>query len=436
MNQFQSIGEVLAAIRRRAWVILTITVIGCILSVNYALNQEKAYEATAVVQIEDGRVSDTVAGAVATTNNASRRLKLIEQRLMSRDNLMRIMDEHNLFNEDPERTLNVRVFMMREAARITEIVNPTPVFTPGGNAPSGLMISVTLGDPEKAAQVANEMMESVISQSRDRANLRARETLSFFVTEESRVSGQIETLEAEIASFKRANAAQLPAGVVDLRSQLVSLQETDLELDQQIIAIETNSGRQRSDVVDRQVSLVREQKALIADRVAQIALQIEGAPEIERELNRLERELDRLQDQNSVITRRKAEAELGQALQDRQATDRFEVLETALVPETPVSSSRKRVAMMGGVLSLMAGLAAAFLLELMNPAIRTVQQMERALGIQPVVAIPVVATRRDRMFSGLRIAAMGLGVSALLGTVAGLVLSFGDRLVPRRAVKS
>lgn len=436
MNQFQSIGEVLAAIRRRAWVILTITVIGCILSVNYALNQEKAYEATAVVQIEDGRVSDTVAGAVATTNNASRRLKLIEQRLMSRDNLMRIMDEHNLFNEDPERTLNERVFMMREAARITEIVTPTPVFTPGGNAPSGLMISVTLGDPEKAAQVANEMMESVISQSRDRANLRARETLSFFVTEESRVSGQIETLEAEIASFKRANAAQLPAGVVDLRSQLVSLQETDLELDQQIIAIETNSGRQRSDVVDRQVSLVREQKALIADRVAQIALQIEGAPEIERELNRLERELDRLQDQYSVITRRKAEAELGQALQDRQATDRFEVLETALVPETPVSSSRKRVAMMGGVLSLMAGLAAAFLLELMNPAIRTVQQMERALGIQPVVAIPVVATRRDRMFSGLRIAAMGLGVSALLGTVAGLVLSFGDRLVPRRAVKS
>ncbi len=435
MNQFQSIGEIFAAIRRRAWIILVITLVGCVISVNYALTQKKIYEATAVVQIEDGRVSDTVAGAVATTNNASRRLRLIEQRLMSRDNLVRIMDKHDLFNDVPDRTVNERVYMMRQAAQINEIVNPTPVFTPGGNAPSGLMISVTLGDPLKAADLANELMDSVISQSRDRSVARARETLAFFVNEEARVSEQIERLEGEISTFKRTNGTQLPTGVVDLRSQLSSLRETDLELDQQIITIETTSGRQRSDVVERQVALVEEQKALIADRVAQIQVQIEGAPEVERELGRLEREMDKLQDQYSIISRRKAEAEMGQALQDRQATDRFEVLETALVPETPVSSSRKKVAMMGGVLSLMAGIALAFVLELMNPAIRNVQQMERLLGIQPVVAIPVVANRQDRMKRGLRFAVTGFGVFAFVGAVAGLLASFGDRILPRRTAR-
>lgn len=399
------------------------------------MTQKKIYEATAVVQIEDGRVSDTVAGAVATTNNASRRLRLIEQRLMSRDNLVRIMDKHDLFNDVPDRTVNERVYMMRQAAQINEIVNPTPVFTPGGNAPSGLMISVTLGDPLKAADLANELMDSVISQSRDRSVARARETLAFFVNEEARVSEQIERLEGEISTFKRTNGTQLPTGVVDLRSQLSSLRETDLELDQQIITIETTSGRQRSDVVERQVALVEEQKALIADRVAQIQVQIEGAPEVERELGRLEREMDKLQDQYSIISRRKAEAEMGQALQDRQATDRFEVLETALVPETPVSSSRKKVAMMGGVLSLMAGIALAFVLELMNPAIRNVQQMERLLGIQPVVAIPVVANRQDRMKRGLRFAVTGFGVFAFVGAVAGLLASFGDRILPRRTAR-
>jgi tyrosine-protein kinase Etk/Wzc len=437
MNQFQSLGEVVAALRRRAWVILVVTLIGCVFSVFYALGQAKVYEATAVVQIEDSRVSDTVAGAVATTNNASRRLQLIEQRLMSRDNLLRIMEKHNLFNEVPNRALVERIYLMRTAARIEEIVTPSPVYSAGGNAPSGLMITVALTDPQKAADLANELMASVIEQSRDRSVTRARETLEFFATEEARVSGQIEAQEARIAQFKKANADQLPAGVSDLRTQLASLRATDLELDQQIIEIETAAGRQRSDVTQRQIALMQEQKALIAQRVSELETLIAGAPDVERDLNRLEREMVKLQDQYSVITRRMAEAEMGQALQDRQATGRFEVLETALVPEAPVSPSRKKLAMMGGVASLLAALALAFVLELMNPAIRNAQQMERLLGVEPVVAIPVVSNRRDRMWNGLRFVATGFGLFALIGALVAALASLAGRgVLPRRATES
>ena len=420
MNQFQSIGEVLSALRRRSVLILSITFVGCMLSVYFALQQEKSYEATAVVQIEDARVPDRLAGATAASEDASRRVRLIEQRLMARDNLMRIMDKHDLFSDNPDMTLNERVYAMRLAARIKPVTNPQQSFSPEGNAPSGLIITVSLNDPDKAAELANELMTSVIDQSRDRSSDRARETVEFFRGEEARVGAEIEKLDTRIAAFKRENGEQLPSGLTDLRSQLSSLRDTDLDLDQQILTLETATDRTREEVKTRQIALLREQKALIAERVNQIETLISGAPDVERALNGLEREMTKLQEQYEVITRRLAEAELGQMLENRQATDRFEVLETALPPVYPASGSRKKIAMLGGIASLMVGVALAFVVELMNPAIRTAAQMERALGVQPVVAIPVVNTPRDRRIGGLRTLGKLALVAALIA--AGLRL--------------
>ncbi len=414
MNQFQTFDEVISALKRRAWLIALITFVGCVLSLNFALSQMKTYEATAVVQIEDARLPDQLAGASAAAEDAAHRVRLIEQRLMARDNLVRIMEKHNLFADDPTITINERIFNMRQAASIEQIIDASQAFAPGGNTPSGLRITVRLDDPEKAADLANELMYSVIDQSRDRSVGRARDTLEFFTTEEARVGSEIDALEEQIAVFKSAHSDQLPAGVADLRDQLASLRDTDLDLDQKILTQETASDRQRDDVKAANIQLLNEQKLLIAERVAQLQQQISGAPEVERELSAMERQLTQLQEQYSVITRRQAEAEMGQALEDRQQMDRFEVLETALVPEYPVSRSRKKTAIMGAVASLIAGIAVAFGAELFNPAIRSAAQMERILGIQPVVAIPEVQSRRDRTRRGLSIFGWFAGLAAML----------------------
>ena len=437
MNQFQSFDEVLSALKRRAWVIFLITAIGCLASLNYALSQIKIFEATAVVQIEDSRVPDQLAGATAQRTDAARRVRLIEQRLMSRDNLIGFMDKHDLFTDDPMMTINERVFRMREAAQIQEIVNQANAFATGGNAPSGLLITVRMADPVKTADVANDLMYSVIDQSRTLSVGRARDTLDFFVSEETRVSAAIEELESEISAFKQTNSDRLPTGLADLRDQLASLRDADLDLDREIVIMQTSSARQREEVLERQVALMEEQKALIADRISAIETQIAAAPEVERELNILERRLTQLQEQYSVITRRKSEAELGQLLEDREQTDRFEVLETALEPEFPVSRSRKKTAIMGGIASVIAGIAVAFVMELMNPAIRSAAQMERALGIQPVVSIPAITTRQDRTRSGLHILGFvigGLATAYALFKLLGAKVPWTDligRILPR-----
>ncbi|GAA4221521.1 uncharacterized protein involved in exopolysaccharide biosynthesis [Sagittula marina] len=437
MNQFQSVDEIFAALKRRGLLIAGIFFAGILLSLNFALTQTKVYEATAVVQIEDASVA-SAATSVQTAGGTSRRLKLIEQRLMSRDNLVRVMDKHDLFTHDPMMSASERVYMMRQSARINEITNPSTTFSAAPAVPSGLMITVQLADAEKAADVANDLMGSMIEQSRTRAVNQARETLSFYQNEEARVEAEIVVLEDQIAAYKEANAAQLPAGIMALRSQLTTLKDTQLDLEQEIISMQSDTTRRRAEEIERQVTLLEDQKALVASRADAIEAQIVSAPEVERELSRMEREMDRLEEQYRVITRAKAEAEMGQALEDTQNAGRFEVLETALVPENPMSSSAKKITAVGGVASLLLALAVALVLEMLNPAIRTQQQMERMLGIQPVAVIPVVATGRDRTAGGLKAAAKGLGLLALLAGLAGWLVKtsgLGALFSPRAAVR-
>ena len=415
MNQFQSIGEVLSALKRRALLILLVTVLGSVASVWVALNQVKVYEATAVVQIEEGQMPDSLAGASAQTQDASRRVRLIEQRLMSRDNLVSLMEQHDLFSGAAGMPIGQRLFQMRQAVSIEEIRANNNSFLAQQEMPSGLRISVVLPDPQKAADIANEMMHQVINQSRDRSLSSARDTLAFFESEEARVETEIEAMEAKIATFKRENADALPSGTSALRTQLTTLEDSQLTLARSIVEMEGNSTRQREEVLARQLGLMREQQSLIEQRISDISETLLQAPEVERELSALERDLDRLKDQYSVITRRKADAEMGQMLEDRQQTDRFEVLESALVPEVSASSGRKKIVLAGVMASVLAGAALGFALELLNPAIRSAAQLERVLGLQPVVSIPVVEARRDRRSRQLRsVTAVGLIVALML----------------------
>lgn len=415
MDRFQSLDEIIAALRRRSFVILVVTITGCVLSLFYALQMTRIYEATAVLQVEEARVPDELAGAGAEASQSSRRVRLIEQRLMARDSLLAVMEKYDLFTADPTMPVSHRLALMRESAAIEEIVNRmgSPV-----EAPSGLYITVRLEDPQKAADVANELMHMVIAQSRERSAARARERLDFFATEEARVRDEIEALEADLAAFKRENTEQLPEGLVELRRQLSTLRANQLDIDSQILAIQTTAERQREAVQARNEALLREQHALMQARIEQIEAMLAEAPEVERALSGRERALTQLQEEYTVLARRKAEAELGQELQVREQTDRIEVLETALVPANAVSRSRRSAALTGAVLSFAAGLALAAAIELLNPAIRNTGHMERALGVSPVVAVPHIADQADRRHENQMRLGWGAAFAVLLAVAA------------------
>lgn len=402
------------------WLVLLVAGLGSALSVLFALSQPKIYRATAVIQIETPQVGQSTR-AEASVSDARLRLQLIEQRLMARDHLVTMINKHGLYANAPDLPLGQKVQRLREAARIEPIAVTMPGFAPGATTPSGLSVTVAMDDPDKAARIANDFVQSVISQNRERRLAVARETLDFYSAEEARVDAGIAELEARIADFKRANSDALPASLAAQRDQLTTLREAMLDIERQIVTLETESSRRREEVYARDIARLTEQRDLIAGRIATIERAIADSPGIERDLGALNRELTQLQDQLSAITRARAEAEMASALEDRQQQERFEVLETAIPPATPVSASRKKIALAGGMASLLAGLGLALVLELLNPKLRTASQLREELDITPVVTIPVVRLPRERRARALRWIVGGLATLLVLPLLIRLV---------------
>jgi uncharacterized protein involved in exopolysaccharide biosynthesis len=393
MAQIDSVGHALKALRRRAVLIVVLLVLGTGLSLWMALTRERIYEAFASVQIETPQI--TVTSGSGTTNPIETRIRLIEQKLLSRETLLALANEQNLFRTEPPLSDGMRVDMLRDAVQIQRLVDPTQSWRTDLQ-PTGLVIGVRMGEAQQAADVANAMLDLVMREGRDRATRRADNTLTFFETEEARVRAEIAAVEAQIAQLKTDRAGALPEAAAARTDRLAMLREAQLALEQQVISFETNRDRLRDEEARRQAALLEQQSLLIADRIAEVETLINAAPEVERELNMLERSRARLQDEFTVVTTRRADAAMSQVLENSAQTERFEVLETALVPDAPISTSRRELAVSGFLVSLLVAFGVALGLEWMSPYLRTSAQIERTLGIRPVIVIPDLRIPRAR----------------------------------------
>ncbi|MFT7523205.1 MAG: tyrosine-protein kinase Etk/Wzc [Candidatus Paceibacteria bacterium] len=394
MDKFLPVSEIVNMMRRRALAFGIIAVLGTALAFLYAISLPRLFEATAVIQIENSAVSDTL----VTTQNSSRimqQLQRTEQRLMARGPLLEMIDKFGLFLNQPEASDNEKVFMLRQATRIEHVINPTLQWRTDV-APTALTITVRLGEAELVARIANQFVNSVLAENKLRRAQRVLETLSFFESEENRVGEEIVELDAQIAVFKTQNAQALPEAIVGKRSQLADLEEADIALEQQLIELNSGGVEGLRAVVSRKIDLIDEQRGAISDRRTAIETTLDAAPQVEKVYNTLKRRLGLLEEQFTVITRHRAEAEMGQMLEQSRQAENYEVLELAQVPETPIAPSRKKVFAMGIAASFGLALALVYILEALNPVIRTAAQMERQLEIRAVVSIPFIHTRQDR----------------------------------------
>ncbi len=416
MGQIQSFGDFISMLRRRFWLIAIVVLVGTLGSIYWALGQKKIYEATAVAQIEAPTIVDAGTRAGGTTS-IDRRLRLLEQQLMARDNLVNIIKKYGLYS-GVDLSPNLKVSALRDSARILQITDPNASWG-AVRTPTGMVITVSDTDPEMAALLANEFLQNLLDLNNERRSAAASEQLSFFQAEEERVESEITLLETRIATFKEQNAPYLPAGIASQREELTELRSSLLQLDQSLIELEGSGGRQRN--IENQRALINEQRNLIGVRISEIQEAITTAPEVERQFSTLKREQDQLKAQYTVITQRATSAEMSQALENQDQFERIEVLETALVPENPVSGSRKKKAIMGFAASSVIGLGLAFLLELLRPVIRTREHLERQLNVKAVVAIPKINSPKGKKKNKVIRAALLVGLLAAAAILYGVL---------------
>ncbi|MCC5956530.1 MAG: hypothetical protein JJU07_10520 [Natronohydrobacter sp.] len=412
MGPIQSIQELRDFLRRRMALIVLALGAFLLLSILVALRTAPVFQAVAVLSTRVEAVADTAVGT-GTSGNPARLMQLIEQRLTSRETMLRMADDYEMFVGRPAQE---RADLMRSSITLISQAAVNVGFGSDGSLASMIIMARADTGPKSAA-IANELAEMVVVETGAGRTARARQTLQFLQTEQTRLNTELLALQEESRVFMTQNYDVMSFNADVRRTELGQIVADIQEARRDITAAES----ELTTLVAQNTSQRRQAQLrdLIAVRSAELdrllAQQAEFEPffrrvaQAERELAILTEREARLQDRLREISGQVAAAEAALRLEADSQSATFELVEEATIPEFPISRSKKRTVMMGAVAGVILGVIAAFAMEVMRPALRSARQVERELGMRPVLVLPELVMPGERR-------------KTLLGWIAGACL--------------
>jgi uncharacterized protein involved in exopolysaccharide biosynthesis len=352
------------------------------------------YLAEGKILVESAQIpSELVRPTITAT--AKERIQVIEQRIMTRDNLLAIIDKFHMFQGGPQRSTTQMIDLMRARTRITPFE-----LSRGGNGTS-LAIALTIGfeheQPDVAMRVTNELITLILAEdARNRAG-RAQETTSFLAREVKRLDEAIGKTDAQIAEYRKTHTA-------DSATSKTSLQIAMLMADLQEKTATFSNNHPEVIRLKRQLASLEKYAAQTADLES-------GLEALQNQRTALQRQLDSATDKLSA-------ARLGESLEQAQFSERLEVLEQAIVPQQPLKPNRRKLLAMVLGLAVAAGAGAVFIAEALDHTLRRPRDLHGVVPASLIVAIPYIPTRRE-VARRRRIAVFSM-MSLLLGLLAAL----------------
>ena len=396
-------GEFLSALWRARWVVGAVAIAGSAVSVQVALMQPHSYESSALLQI-DNLQSVNPENDARTSLASSAWLEQIEARLMRRDHLLQVIQDYGLFTDLPASD-SEKVALLRQMLQIMPVSQRAPVY---GVEPamSLLQVIARAESADLAATLANDLAAQLVQLNVEIVEQRVQETAAFFIHEETRLQQQIAQIDDQISDYRRRNFDVLPTGLHNRTEELLQLGVSTRDIDAELVSLRRKQAaagdrgstleRQAAADLERQIAVLETQREALQARVTQIEDTARLSVTAEAELAALDRERESLRGQLAGIASRRVAAESQQRRDSSMVSDSFTLLEKAVPPDYPTSSQRKKIALAGGMLSVLAAVALALLMEMRRPVIRTAAQMERITGLRPVIDLPDTSPRKTR----------------------------------------
>ena len=451
-----------------------------ILSILFALTLPSIYRAQGTILVESQQIPDDLIRSTIRTY-ADERIQIIKQLVMTRENLLRIINKYNLYKkmngkeQPPVHELLDRI-RKNIYIHLTNELQQNIRFT---NRPNSITFIVAYEheNPAIAQNVANELVTLFLQENMKTRTARATETTEFLTSEAEKLRIQINRIEMQVAEFKQKNEQSLPENLDlntqmleraqsslreierDIKSeeeqlsylevQLASLQLTvpddenepltpkqhltllrsqltelsnrygpehpDLrKLRHQIHTLEKEISTSGDDVTgiyssnpatmlieakiraskDKILSLQKQEKEL-RNTISELQKRIMQTPYVERGLKALERDYDNLKEKYDDLIAKATEATLSQSMEEQSKAERFTLIEPPVFPEKPIRPNRKKLLLLGFILSLASGIALVIALDELKGGIRNIRQLTRLTKITPLVSIGYIENEQD-----------------------------------------
>ncbi len=159
------------------------------------------YTSNTALLVESSQIPTALAAPTVQTG-AAEELQIIEQRLMTRINLLDIARGQNVFENMNEMTADEIVRRMRQSTRIRR--------SAGSGLATLMDISFSSDKGRTSANVVNQYVTIILQDNAETRAGRAGDTLQFFETEVERLGVELKVQSAKILTFKNANSKALP----------------------------------------------------------------------------------------------------------------------------------------------------------------------------------------------------------------------------------
>jgi len=412
----------MSLLMRRLPVMLALILICSAIGIVTALNLPPVYQTTARLLVEDAQINL----GNGETVDAAEQLQVIEQRLMTRANMIDIARKFRVFEDIEEMTPDLIV--QASATREEKVDNTLSFFEQ---------------EVERLGADLDQQSARIVEFKNQNANA-LPDDLEFRLGRQTFLQERLSRLERERASTVRqredlieifsATGRTTVLPQVQLTPQQAQLVELELELNRALaIYSETNpkvtllrsrieqleraqsgqisTGEDGSEPLDPQNAMLEASLAELSSRLleqddeisttieelAALAESIAATSSNGIALTTLERDFTNIQNRYNAAVNSLDQARVDERIELSSRGQRVTVIEGASVPQDPTGPNRPRIAIAGIASGL--GLAGLFffLLEMLNRKVRRPAEIEAHFNITPIAAIPYMESRREKM---------------------------------------
>ncbi|MEM9393502.1 MAG: lipopolysaccharide biosynthesis [Pseudomonadota bacterium] len=208
-----------------------------------------SYQTSARLLLEAPSIPEELT-AVQSDNRSAERMAVIQQRLLTRANLLEIAETYSVFPADAVMSPDDIVNAMSK--------NTSVNIASGRNSAIVMTIQFEGRSATVVADVVNDYVTRILREDVELRQGQARQTEDFFRQEVERLSGDLDIKSTQISAFRSDNSDALPETFEFRLERLAALEERSADLTQEVL-------------------LLREQRRQLADALIEIDGSSDGA---------------------------------------------------------------------------------------------------------------------------------------------------------------
>ncbi|WP_457571685.1 GumC family protein [Desulfovulcanus sp.] len=237
MDQQQAdIGQYVQVLKRRKLQFFIPAAIVFVLIASIAFLLPSIYRSTATILIESQEVPPDLI-RTTVTGYAEQRLQTLTKIVLSRQNLLKIINQFNLYSDLRDTyTTEELIDKMREDITMQPI--QAEVVNPKSGRPATVTIAFTLSyegkDPQQVLQVTNTLASLFLEENLKSREEKADTTYAFLEKQAEALDKEIHEIEAKLADFKEKHLHSLPE-LMQLNLQTLQQLQKEIEAKQEQI---------------------------------------------------------------------------------------------------------------------------------------------------------------------------------------------------------